>query len=97
MISIPYENLAKLNSPFLTEINASYRDAILKKEAELLDAGDNFTFAFYSDVHYYMTENKNGYINVTNAVVNDIDKYIGLDCIINGGDSILYGTKFKQY
>lgn len=81
---------------YLTEVNAKYLRTLRTKEMELLEAKDYFTFGWCSDVHYPVTENHGGPINVTNAVMADLDNYIGFDAILNTGDNMLYGSKVKR-
>ena len=92
-------NAKMLNNqkPYITEVRRDYLGTIRTKEMELLGAKNYFTFGLCSDVHYMMTEDNGTPINVTNAVMNDIDNYIGLDAILNGGDDIIYGTLIKQH
>lgn len=84
-------------SVYLKEVRRNYRNTLRTKQMELLESKDFFTFGLCSDVHYPMVDDGGEPINVTNAVMSDIDKYIGLDAILNGGDNILYGTKYKSH
>lgn len=80
---------------YLDEVNSNYIDEIKANETKLLGMGENFSIVLCSDVHY-LSDNKYGSINVTNAVINELDKDFRFDAIVNNGDNILYGTKFKE-
>lgn len=80
---------------YLDEVNSNYIDEIKANETKLLGMGENFSMVLCSDVHY-LSDNKYGSINVTNAVINELDKDFHFDAIVNNGDNILYGTKFKE-
>ena len=80
---------------YLDEVNSNYIDEIKANETKLLGMGENFSMVLCSDVHY-LSDNKYGSINVTNAVINELDKDFRFDAIVNNGDNILYGTKFKE-
>lgn len=80
---------------YLDEVNSNYIDEIKANETKLLGMGENFSIVLCSDVHY-LSDNKYGSINVTNAVINELDKDFHFDAIVNNGDNILYGTKFKE-
>ena len=66
-------------SVYLKEVRRNYRNTLRTKQMELLESKDFFTFGLCSDVHYAMVDDGGDPINVTNAVMSDIDKYIGLD------------------
>ncbi len=96
IIGQQYENrLINNKSKFLDEVNISYIDEVREKDISILPAKDNFCFAFFSDNHYSITNGKGHYVSPTNAIVKDIDTFIGLDAILNGGDNIVYGSKSK--
>lgn len=93
-----YDNIKENNKlVYLEQANTKYLDTIRTKELDLLDAKDNFVFGFCSDVHYGLSIWGDQYPNVTNAMMKELDEYICLDAIINGGDNILYGTPYKQH
>lgn len=70
-----------------------YMDTIKAKEIDVLGTKSDFTFTFATDVHWYFDDT--AYRNVTNNMLAEIAKAVSVDCYINGGDSIYYGTKFK--
>lgn len=70
-----------------------YMDTIKAKEIDVLGTKSDFTFTFATDVHWYFDDTT--YRNVTNNMLREIAKAVSVDCYINGGDSIYYGTKFK--
>lgn len=69
---------------------------IRENEVALLGVQENFSMILSTDVHYFLIEHMN-IQNVTNAVVKELDDNFHADALINCGDSMLYGTKFKQY
>ena len=96
IIGQQYDNrLVNNKSKFLDEVNISYIDEVREKDISILPARDNFCFAFFSDNHYSITNGKGHYVSPTNAIIKDIDTFIGLDAILNGGDNIMYGSKSK--
>ncbi len=80
---------------YLDEVNKSYIDTIKENETKLLNMGENFSIVMCSDVHY-LSDNTSGSINVTNAIIKELDKDFYFDAILNCGDNMLYGTKFKS-
>lgn len=71
----------------------NYRSKIDAKKIEALDNMADFNFSYSTDAHTYFDED--GYKNYTTDVVNEFDKTLGLDALVNGGDSIYYGTMAK--
>ncbi len=53
----------------------------------------DFNFSFATDSHIYFDDD--GYKNYTTDVINEFDKTLRLDALVNGGDSIAYGTMSK--
>lgn len=80
---------------YLDEVNEAYIEDIKSNELKLLDMKDNFSILMCSDVHY-TPDIKSPDINVTNAIIKEIDKDFYFDAILNCGDDMLYGTKFKE-
>lgn len=96
IIGQQYDNrLVNNKSKFLDEVNINYIDEVREKDLSILPVKDNFCFAWFSDNHYTLTNGKGHYVSPTNAIVKDIDTFIGLDAILNGGDNIIYGSKSK--
>ena len=71
----------------------NYRSKIDEKKIEALNNMSDFNFSYSTDAHTYFDED--GYKNYTTDVVNEFDKTLGLDALVNGGDSIAYGTMSK--
>ncbi len=71
----------------------NYRSQIDAKKVEALANMADFNFSFSTDSHIYFDDD--GYKNYTTDVINDFDKTLRLDALVNGGDSIAYGTMSK--
>ena len=71
----------------------NYRRQLDAKKIEALDNMAEFNFSYSTDAHTYFDED--GYKNYTTDVVNEFDKTLNLDAVVNGGDSIAYGTMSK--
>ena len=88
--------LAENDYIFSHTVRRAFLDTIREAEVGLLGSGENFCMILSTDVHYWLTEDK-FVTNVTNAVVKELDNNFHADALVNCGDSMLYGTKFKQY
>ncbi|HGK7333053.1 TPA: hypothetical protein ACJ511_000120 [Streptococcus suis] len=71
----------------------NYRSQIDAKKVEALANMADFNFSFATDSHIYFDDD--GYKNYTTDVINEFDKTLRLDALVNGGDSIAYGTMSK--
>lgn len=79
----------KYKNPYL-----NYKMQVANKIASALTTPKKFIFAFATDCHWYFDDKD---IEVRdNDVIHDLYNAIGYDAYINGGDSIWYGTEFKQ-
>ena len=75
---------------------SNYIDSINAKEEDVLDCGNSFLFSFATDIHYYFNDTT-GYFNSTNELIEKLDNDFGFDAYINGGDSMLFGSKDRTY
>lgn len=76
------------------DLYLNYKGEVSNRISDSLNV-DKFTFAFSTDCHWWF-DTTTGYINRTNDVIKDLYNSVRYDAYINGGDSVFYGTKFKQ-
>lgn len=69
-----------------------FMNTIRAKEASIveLQTADTFCFGFLTDLHSYY--NNTAYPNLTSLYMNQVDRDINLDAVINGGDTVIHGT-----
>lgn len=82
---------------FIPSFTNSWKNEVEAKENLILQANydDNFTFMFSTDMH--VQESIGGFLNNTYRVLNHVDKVLNTDLILNGGDSVPYGTSDKAH
>lgn len=70
----------------------SFMSTVRAKEASVveLQTADTFCFGFLTDLHSYY--DNSSYPNLTSLYMNQVDRDIDLDAVINGGDTVIHGT-----